>query len=209
MFKKLVILSFLFFVTIGCSTFGKVKITKDSFKNVHAVNMKLQIRSQESFPNAIFADSILEKYIATLDFTREIAADKVVPTVTRFTIYATEQNAPIERSGFLKVGEKTNPLAFGNTGSQSITKVTSTVSSSSTNTSSSNTLKTNVSTKSHTHKELTGTFLLKKEDEEDILKSNEFFIRLYSGAEAITIPVAGEDLEKFKEYLNARPEAGN
>lgn len=209
MFKKLTILCFLFFVTIGCSTFGKVKVTKDSFKNVHIVNMKLQIRSLESFPGAIFEDSSLEKYVATLDFTREIATDKIVPTVTRFTIYATEQNAPIERSGFVKIGEKTNPLAFGNTASQSITKVTSTVSSSSTTTSSSNTLKTKVDTKSRTYKELTGTFLLKAEDEEEILKSNEFTIRLYSGSEPITIPVTGEDLAKFKEYLTAKPEAGN
>lgn len=205
MFKKLTILSFLFFVTIGCSTFGKVKVTKDSFKNIHNVNLKMLVKSEEALPGAPFESM---KYGVILDFTREIGIDKINPTVAQFTIHATALNRPIEKSGFVKIGDKVSPLIFGNTFSERVTTISSGATANSTqNVSNSQNVQINV--KSHSHFELKGTFLLKKEDEEEIQKANEFSIRLYSGTEPITILFVGEDLAKFKEYLTAKPEAGN
>ncbi|WP_243396295.1 hypothetical protein [Leptospira hartskeerlii] len=199
--------------------FGTVRITKDTFKNTHTVNLKLQLKAEESYPGTLI-DSFLTKYIVEFDFTRELGKETLIPTVTRVKVHATTMNNPIERTGFLKIGEKTFPLAFGNVSAQTVTTVRTTSSSTANNTGFSSGAtnaggygasgtKTSVSTQASTAVFLNATFLLKKEDEEAILKSNGFAIRLYSGAEPITIPVVEDDLEKFKEYLNAKPEAGN
>lgn len=195
--------------------FGTVRITKDSFKNTHSVNLKLQLKAEESYPGTLI-DSFLTKYIVDLDFTRELGKDTLVPTVARVKVHATTMNNPIERSGFLKIGEKTFPLAFGNVSAQTVTTVSTNTSStpnygntSTASTSASGGAKTSVSTHASTAVHLNATFLLKKEDEEAILKSNGFTVRLYSGAEPITIPIVEDDLAKFKEYLNAKPDAGN
>ncbi|MEI7012379.1 hypothetical protein [Leptospira licerasiae] len=208
MFKKLTILSSLFFVIIGCITpagFGKVKVTKDNFKNIHNVNLKMLVKSEEALPGAPFESM---KYGVILDFTREIGIDKINPTAAQFTIYATALNRPIEKSGFVKIGDKVSPLIFGNTLSERVTTISSGATANNTqNVSNSQNVQINV--KSHAHFELKGTFLLKKEDEDAIRNSNEFSIRLYSGTEPITISFVDGDLAKFKEYLNAKPEAGN
>ncbi|WP_335904574.1 hypothetical protein [Leptospira venezuelensis] len=209
-------MSILLSVMTGCM-FGTVRIKKDNFKNTHTVNLKLKLKAEESFPGVLI-DTFLTKYIVEFDFTRELGKETLVPTVTRVKVHATTMNNPIERSGFLKIGEKTSPLAFGNVSAQTVTTVTSSTSSSANNTgfstgntgaSSAGGAKTSVSTHASTAVFLNATFLMKKEDEEAILKSNGFSIRLYSGSEPITIPIVEADLEKFKEYLNAKPEAGN
>lgn len=211
MFKKILVSSLLLISFVGCNTFGTVKITKDSFKDTHVVNLKLRLKSTEPMLGAPF-DSALTKYFAEMDFTREIGKEKIVPTAVRFKILASPQNNLIERSGFLKIGDKSIPLAFGNVSAQVITEVTttSTTSNASSNSNSSfGSGKLNTKVDTDVRKELTGTFLLKKEDEDAILKANDFIVRFYSGSEPITIPVTEEDLEKFKEYLKAKPEAGN
>lgn len=193
---------------IGCITpagFGKVKVTKDSFKNIHNVNLKMYVKSEEAMPGAPFESM---KYGVILDFTREIGINKINPTVTQFTIYATSLNRPIEKSGFVKIGDKVSPLIFGNTLSERVTTISSGATGNNTQ-NVSNSQNVHINVKSHAHFELKGTFLLKGEDEEAIRNANEFSIRLYSGTEPITISFVGSDLAKFKEYLNAKPEAGN
>ncbi|TGK09619.1 hypothetical protein EHO58_04390 [Leptospira selangorensis] len=224
MLKRIFILSIFLSLVTGCM-FGTVRITKDNFKNSHTVNLKLKLNADESYPGTLI-DSFLTKYVVEMDFTREIGQGTLIPTVARVKVHATTMNNPIERSGFLKIGEKNIPLAFGNVSAQSVTTVSTSATSTpnygygSTNTNStpnygynpagstltSGGVKTSVSTHASTVVHLNATFLLKKEDEEAILKSRGFSIRLYSGAEPITIQIAEDDLEKFKEYLNARPE---
>ncbi|MGJ4746126.1 hypothetical protein ACQV5M_07190 [Leptospira sp. SA-E8] len=209
MFKKILASSLLLISFVGCNTFGTVKITKDSFKDAHIVNLKLRLKSTEPVLGAPF-DSALTKYFAEMDFTREIGKEKIVPTAVRFKILASPQNTLIERSGFLKIGEKSTPLAFGNVSAQVVTEVTTTTTNTPSNSNTSfGSGKLNTKVDTNVRKELTGTFLLKKEDEEAILKANDFVVRFYSGSEPITIPVTEDDLAKFKEYLNAKPEAGN
>ncbi|PJZ77629.1 hypothetical protein CH365_08660 [Leptospira neocaledonica] len=205
MFKRILILLVLLSAMTGCM-FGTVRVTKDNFKNTHSVNLKLQLKAEESYPGTLI-DSFLTKYVVEMDFTREIGKETLVPTVTRVKVHATTMNNPIERSGFLKIGEKSIPLAFGNVSSQTVTTVSTSTNSTpnygyNPSTSASGGVKTSASTVLH----LNATFLLKREDEEAILKSNGFAIRLYSGAEPITVPIVEDDLEKFKEYLTTRPE---
>ncbi|PKA15676.1 hypothetical protein [Leptospira haakeii] len=210
MFRKILVISLLFIATVGC-TFGVVRITKDNFKNSHTVNLKLALKAEESVLGTLI-DTPFTKYRVEMDFTREISPDKLVPTIGRVTVFAATNNAGIERSGFLKIGEKTISLAFGNSSTQSVTTVTTT---NATNTQGANNSNSSfgsnngVRTSSSTYLKLNSSFLLKKEDEDEILKSNGFTIRLYSGAEPITVVIAEDDLDKFKEYLNAKPEAGN
>ncbi|TGL60679.1 hypothetical protein [Leptospira sarikeiensis] len=196
MFKKIFISFVLTLVLIECSSLGKVKITKDNYKNVHAVNLKLKLKSEDPGAETLFGTS-KKKYSVTIDFTREIGQDKVYPTVARFSLRAPAQYGSIEKSGFLKINEKTSSLTFGNATAQTITKVNA------------NVTPMGVIASSQSHKELSGTFLLKKEDEDSILQSSEFTIRLYAGSEPITILVADKSLILFKEYLRAKPEAGN
>lgn len=196
----------------GCM-FDTVRITKDNFKNTHSVNLKLKLKAEESYPGTLI-DSFLTKYIVELDVTRELGKEVLVPTVARVKVHATTMNNPIERSGFLQIGDKTSTLAFGNVSAQTVTTV-STKAASTPNYGYNSTAstsggmggtKTSLSTQTSTSVLLNATFLMKKEDEDAILKSNGFSIRLYSGSEPITIPVVEGDLEKFKEYLNAKPE---
>lgn len=159
------------------------------------------------------------RYNTIFDFSREIGATKTNPTVAKFTMMAAANSYPLERSGFIRIGTKDSTLVLGNLDSQAITtyntNVTTTTKSNSSNSTSSfgrgqsMETKTSTSTSSHTHKELTGTFLLTKAQEAEILASQSFVVRFYSGALPITISFVEDDLEALKRFLNAKPEAGN
>ncbi|TGL60681.1 hypothetical protein [Leptospira sarikeiensis] len=209
MFRRLFAISLLLISAVGC-TFGVVRITKDNFKNSHTVNLKLELKSEESILGTLI-DTPFTKYRVEMDFTREIGEGKLVPTIGRVTVFATTQNTGLERSGFLKIGEKMSQLAFGNSSVQSVTTTVTRSNAQGGNTSAPSYgygagTGTGVTTSSSTHLRLNTTFLLKKEEEDEILKSNSFTIRFYSGAEPITVVIEESDLDKFKEYLTARPE---
>ena len=214
MFRKLSIL-LLFAVVIGCSTYGKVIIIKDDFKKSHTVTMKLWKISKE--------EDIWARYNTIFDFSREIGETKTSSTVARFRVMAAANSYPLERSGFIRIGTKDSTLVLGNLDARAITTyntdvttTTTTKNNSSGLSSSTNSFgkgqstetKTSMSTHSSTRKELTGTFLLTKEQEAELLASKYFAVRLYSGAQPITISFEEDDLEALKRFIVAKPEMG-
>lgn len=217
MFRKLSIL-LLFTLLVGCKTFGEVIIIKDDFKKSHIVTMKMRQVSDEEIRDT------WTRYITIFDFSREIGETKTSTTVARFKVFADANSHALERSGFVRIGTKDSTLVLGNLDSQAITTYTTNATTTTTTKNNSSGLssstssfgknqstetKTSLNTTSHTHKELTGTFLLTKEQEAEILASKYFAVRLYSGALPITIPFIEEDLEDMKRFLRAKPEAGN
>lgn len=198
----------------GCKTFGEVIIINDDFKKTHIVTMKMRQVSDEKIGNSWV------RYITLFDFSREIGETKTTPTVARFKVFANEDSHPLERSGFVRIGDKDTTLVLGNLDSQAVTTYHTDVTTTTTTKNNSSGLssstssvgkgqstetKTSTSTSSSTHKELTGTFLLTKEQELEILNSKYFAIRLYSGAFPITIPFVESDLEDVKKFLKAKP----
>ncbi|MEI1276977.1 hypothetical protein V6Z05_01510 [Leptospira venezuelensis] len=213
MFRKLSIL-LLFAILVGCTTYGKVIIIKDDFKKSHIVTMKMRQISEEGIGGTWV------KYITIFDFSREIGEAKTNSTVARFTVIAAEDSYPLERSGFFRIGSKDSTLVLGNLDARSVTTYNTNVTTTTTTKNNSSGLsnstssfgrgqsaetKTSTSTSSSTHKELTGTFLLTKEQEVELLDSKYFAIRLYSGALPITIPFIDKDLEALKQFLRAKP----
>ncbi|WP_367898369.1 hypothetical protein AB3N61_02190 [Leptospira sp. WS58.C1] len=190
-------------------------IIKDDFKKSHIITMKMWKLSKE--------EDSWARYNTIFDFSREVNETKINPTVARFKVTAEANSHPLERSGFIRIGAKDSTLVLGNLDSQAITTyntsvTTTTTGNNSTGHSSSTSsfgknqsteTKTSMNTTSRTHKELTGTFLLTKEQEAEILASDFFAIRLYSGTKPITISFAEDDLETLKKFLTAKPEAGN
>ncbi|GBF40131.1 hypothetical protein [Leptospira johnsonii] len=213
MFRKLSLL-LLFAILGGCSTYGKVIIIKDDFKKSHVVTMKMRQISKEGIGDTWV------RYETIFDFSREIGETKTNSTVARFRVIADANSYPLERSGFVRIGTKDSTLVLGNLDAQAITTYNTDVTTTTTTKSNSSGLssstssfgknqstetKTSMNTSSRTHKELTGTFLLTKEQESEILNSKYFAVRLYSGALPITIPFAEDDLENLKRFLRAKP----
>lgn len=204
MFIKFLFL-ILFSLTIqSCSSFGEVVIFRDNFKKAHIVNLKLALESNEIQPES------WSLYKVILDFTREIGDEKTIPTIVRFTVNGSRLDNSLERTGFIRIGNKNDNLIFGNLATQSITTVRSR-----TNTSIGGLdsfgkpvpggLKTGVTVSSKVSKEFTGTFLLSLEQERDIQSSKNLVIRFYAGAWPITVSIQDEDLESLKYYLRAKP----
>lgn len=146
--------------------------------------------------------------------------EKTNSTVARFTVMANANSYPLERSGFVRIGTKDSTLVLGNLDAHAVTTYNTDVTTTTTTKNNSSGLssstssfgknqstetKTSMNTTSHTHKELTGTFLLTKEQEAEILVSKYFAVRLYSGAFPITIAFEEGDLEDLKKFLNAKP----
>ncbi|PJZ25868.1 hypothetical protein CH352_01415 [Leptospira hartskeerlii] len=213
MFRKLSAL-LLFAILTGCSTYGKVIIIKDDFKKSHIVTMKMRQISEEGIGDTWV------RYETIFDFSREIGNAKVNSSVARFTVIAAADSYPLERSGFLRIGTKDSTLVLGNLDARAVTTYNTDVTTTTTTKNNSSGLssstssfgkgpstetKTSTSTSSRTHKELTGTFLLTKEQELELLASKYFAIRLYSGALPITIPFVEDDLEALKKFLRAKP----
>ncbi|TGK06794.1 hypothetical protein EHO59_01280 [Leptospira semungkisensis] len=227
------ILSFLLVAlfAVNCVSFGKVNIVRDDFKNSHIVSMKLQQQTTEGV-NGPFGESSWAHYYGLFDLSREIGADnKSVPTVIRFNIHVGKDDSAVEKTGFIKIGDKTNPLIVANVASQLVTNFSTTTTTTNTtspgfssnnsnnasghksafvdytktNSNSSHSSQTKTQTSSHTHKELTGTFLLKKEDEQAILSTNQFTVRLYSGAQPLTFQFDEENVNYLKNFLIAKP----
>ncbi|MGJ4787904.1 hypothetical protein EHQ52_05400 [Leptospira koniambonensis] len=213
MFRKLSVL-LLFATLVGCTTYGKVIIIKDDYKKSHIVTMKMRKVSAEEIGDT------WERYITIFDFSREIGETKSNSTVARFTVTAPADSYPLERSGFVRIGTKDTTLVLGNLDARSVTTYDTNVTTTTTTKNNSSGLssstssfgkgpstetKTSTSTSSNTHKELTGTFLLSKEQEVELLASKYFAIRLYSGALPITISFAEDDLEALKKFLKAKP----
>lgn len=222
----------LIFLLEGCLTFrfGHVNIIKDDFKNTHIVKMKLLLLSNEPYLDYFGAPTSL-KYYFYFDLTREIGPDnKVVPTSVRFSYHGETGDAPIAKTGFLKIGEKISSLVIGNSDSQLITNtsVTTTTSVNSANTGSANAnaimnakggfvdftkvqqsggtnTQTRTSVHTHTAKEQTGMFLLKREDEQAILEGKPFSIRLYMGSYPLTFSFDEKNSNYLKNFLLARP----
>ncbi|TGK02780.1 hypothetical protein EHQ53_12580 [Leptospira langatensis] len=227
------ILSFLALAlfAVNCASFGKVNIVRDDFKNSHIVSMKLQQQTSEGVSTP-FGEASWAHYYAVFDFSREIGADnKAIPSIVRFNIHVETEDSSLEKTGFIKIGDKTNPLIIANANSQMVTSFSSTTtttsstspgfSSSSSNNASTghksafvdftktnnsiHSSQTKTQTASHTHKELTGTFLLKKEDEQAILGTNQFTIRVYSGSKPLTFQFDEENIGYIKNFLVAKP----
>ncbi|PKA15675.1 hypothetical protein [Leptospira haakeii] len=187
-------------------------IIKDDFKKSHIVTMKMWKISKE--------EDTWARYHTIFDFSREVSGTKTSSTVVRFTVMATANSYPLERSGFIRVGTKDSALVLGNLDARSVTTyntdVTTTTTTKNNPTGLSNSTssfgknqstetKTSMSTHSSTHKELTGAFLLTKEQEAEILVSKYFAVRFYSGALPITISFEENDLENLKKFLRAKP----
>ncbi|TGL33969.1 hypothetical protein EHQ52_05405 [Leptospira koniambonensis] len=219
----------------GCLTFrfGHVNIIKDDFRNTHIIKMKLLMLSNEPYLDYFGAPTSL-KYYFYFDLTREIGPDnKVIPTSIRFSYHGATGDAPIAKTGFLKIGDKISPLIIGNSDSQLVTNtsVTTTTSTNFANTGSDNTnaimnakggfvdftkvqssgsgrgnTQTRTSVSSHTGKEQSGMFLLKREDEQAILEGKPFSIRLYMGSYPLTFSFDQENSKHLKNFLLARPE---
>ncbi|PJZ48193.1 hypothetical protein CH362_15510 [Leptospira saintgironsiae] len=234
MFRIFTIVWFFIFALLfeGCLTFrfGHVNIIKDNFKNTHIVKMKLMLLSDEPYIDYFGAPTSL-KYYFFFDLTREIGPDnKTIPTSIRFSHPGETSDAPISKTGFIKIGEKISPLVIGNSDSQLVTNssVTTTTSTNSANAGSANAnaimnakggfvdftkvqqsggtnAQTRTSVSTHTHKEQSGMFLLKREDEQAILEGKPFSIRLYMGSYPLTFSFNEENSKHLKNFLLSRP----
>ncbi|TGM97211.1 hypothetical protein [Leptospira dzoumogneensis] len=192
--------------------------------------MKLLLLSNEPYLDHFGAPTSL-KYYFYFDLTREIGADnKIIPTSVRFSYRGATGDAPIAKTGFLKIGEKINPLVIGNSDSQLVTKTSVTTSTSTnfanggsdhsnaimnakggfvdfTKVKSSGTGNTQTKTSVHTHtsKEQSGMFLLKREDEQAILEGKPFSIRFYMGSYPLTFEFNEKNSNYLKNFLLAKP----
>ncbi|EMJ99685.1 hypothetical protein LEP1GSC192_1061 [Leptospira sp. B5-022] len=220
----------LFFESCLTFRFGHINIIKDDFKNTHIVKMKLLLLSNEPYLDYFGAPTYL-KYYFYFDLTREIGPDnKAIPTSIRFSYHGETNDAPIAKTGFLKIGEKISPLVIGNSDSQLVTNssVTTTTSVNSANIGSANAnaimnakggfvdftkvqqtggtnTQTRTSVRTHTSKEQSGMFLLKREDEQAILEGKPFSIRLYMGSYPLTFTFDEKNSNYLKNFLLARP----
>ncbi|WP_100711237.1 hypothetical protein [Leptospira saintgironsiae] len=192
--------------------------------------MKLMLLSDEPYIDYFGAPTSL-KYYFFFDLTREIGPDnKTIPTSIRFSHPGETSDAPISKTGFIKIGEKISPLVIGNSDSQLVTNssVTTTTSTNSANAGSANAnaimnakggfvdftkvqqsggtnAQTRTSVSTHTHKEQSGMFLLKREDEQAILEGKPFSIRLYMGSYPLTFSFNEENSKHLKNFLLSRP----
>ncbi|TGK39815.1 hypothetical protein [Leptospira andrefontaineae] len=204
----------LIFLLGACSPYGKVIIIKDDFKKSHIITMKMRQISREEVGDT------WARYETIFDFSREIGEAKANSTVARFTVIAAANSYPLERSGFLRIGTKDSTLVLGNLDARAVTTYNTDVTTTTTTKNNSSGLssstssfgknqstetKTSMNTTSRTHKELTGIFLLTKEQEIEILNSKYFAIRFYSGALPITISFEEDDLEDLKRFIKAKP----
>ncbi|MEI1276978.1 hypothetical protein V6Z05_01515 [Leptospira venezuelensis] len=237
-FRILTLVSFfvLALLSEGCLTFGfrfgQVNIIKDDIKNTHIVKMKLMLKSKENVLDYFGALSSYHYYFY-FDFTRELGPnDKILLTSVRFVYHGSPSDPAIEKTGFLKIGEKVVPLVIGNSANQLVTNtsVTTTTSTNFANTGSDNTnaimnakggfvdftkvqpsgsgrgnTQTRTSISSHTSKDQTGMFLLRREDEQAILEGKPFSIRLYLGAYPLTFSFDEENSKHLENFLLARP----
>lgn len=192
--------------------------------------MKLLLLSSEPYLDYFGAPTSL-KYYFYFDLTREIGPDnKAIPTSIRFSHHGETSDAPIAKTGFIKIGEKISPLVIGNSDSQLVTNSSVTTTTTSANTGSANAnaimnakggfvdftkvqqpggtnTQTRTSVSTHTHKEQSGMFLLKREDEQAILEGKPFSIRLYLGSYPLTFSFNEENSKRLKSFLLVRPGA--
>ncbi|WP_125226303.1 hypothetical protein [Leptospira neocaledonica] len=139
-------------------------------------------------------------YKVILDFTREIGIEKTVPTIVRFNVYGSRLDNSLERTGFIRIGNKNENLIFGNLTSQAITTTSYRAGGVD---SAGKQVAGGASTK--VNREFTGTFLLTLEQEKEILSSKNLVIRFYAGAWPVTVSFQEDDLETLKYYLRAKP----
>lgn len=194
------------------------------------------IESNESTLD-IYGEETSIKHPFYFDFSREIKADKItISSSIRYSYHGLASDAPIEKSGFLKIGERIIPVIVGNTNNQMITNTSVTTTTTNTpnlNTGSANTnvplnssggfvdyskpqsntgaanTQTKTSVRTYGSKEQTGMFLFRNEDEQDILQGKPLKIRLYMGSYPLTFQFNEDHLDRIKDFLNARPEAGS
>ncbi|MGJ4787905.1 hypothetical protein EHQ52_05395 [Leptospira koniambonensis] len=195
------------------------------------------IESNESMLD-IYGDETSIKHPFYFDFTREIKADKTtISSSIRYSYHGSGSDAPIEKSGFLKIGDRIVPLIVGNTNNQMITNTsvsTTTVTTTpNLNTGAANTnvptnssggfvdyskppsntgaanTQTKTSVRTYSSKEQTGMFLFRNEDEQDILQGKPLKIRLYMGSYPLTFQLNEDHIDRLKDFLNAKPEAEN
>lgn len=217
----------------GCLSFrfGQINIIKDDIKNTHIVKMKLALLSKENLLDYFGAVTSFHYYFY-FDFTRELGSDnKIILTSVRFIYHGGTDDPPIEKTGFLKIGEKVVPIVIGNSANQLVTNTSVTTTSTNfANTGSDNAnaimnakggfvdftkvqssgssrgnTQTRTSVRTHTGKEQSGMFLLKREDEQAILEGKPFSIRLYMGSYPLTFSFDEKNSNYLRNFLLARP----
>lgn len=189
--KKVLILCFMLSIYLGCAT-GEVKFKKDEFKGADIATMNLNISL--NFHS---------------QFAREFKNGKPGNTIIYCTIDTGTEEKALKEQAFIKIDNNIEKLSLSNISDQVVTniKTTTTTTAEMDDTGFVDYSKTNESTSvdSNSYKEHTAEFILTKDLEEKILKSENITFRFYFGIDESTYTVSKADVLKIKNFINAVP----
>lgn len=189
--KKVLVLCFMLSICLGCAT-GEVKFKKDDFKGTDIATMKLNI--------SLYFHS---------EFVREFKSGKPEEPVIYCTFNTGTNKKALKEQAFIKIDNSIEKLKLSNISEQVITniKTTTTTTAEMDETGFVDFTKTKKSTEidSNSYKEHTAEFILSKDLEEKILKSENLTFRFYFGIDESTYTVNKADVLKIKNFINAVP----
>lgn len=201
-------LAILYFV-IACSSFGKIEVRHDEFKNASIVTLKLEHTSEETF------DLLgLASYKAEMEYVREVGSETESPLQIALLIRAAADAAPLAQQGFLKAGQTKYELALQGAGHQLKSQTTSKTRTTNYHSPDASgfvdfTKPTAVDSKTQTStqswRELTAAISLTNDQKQGILNADSLLLRVYSGTNPITFRIVGDDLNKIQEMIRTDP----
>ena len=192
---------------VSCSSYGKIQVRHDEFKNTSLVSLKLKHESEESIAPLRFYH-----YPAEVEYIRETGPEKNVPLKLVVLIRAAKDASPLEPAGFLKTDQNNFEIVLNATGNELRTE-TMTQTTKYHNPDASGfvdyTKPDAVDSKTTVNqwRELTATLALTTDQEQSVLATSVLLLRLYSGTQPLTFRVTGEDLRKIQSMIRLDPAA--
>jgi hypothetical protein len=196
-------------MTVACSSFGKIQVRHDEFKNASIVTLKLQHSSEES----IDLLGILS-YPSIFEYIREIGSDGETPLRIKISIRGSTETPALEPNVFIKTDAATHEIALldrdsvltsASTAQSHVTHYHKPNASGAVDFTKPDSVQSKTQTGNYSYRDLIAEIVLTAGQQQDLLKTNSLSLRFYAGTNPVTFRISPDDLQKIQTLIRTKP----
>lgn len=194
-------------IATSCTSFGKIEVRNDEFKNASVVTLKLKFTSEETFLP-------LNPYRGEMQYVREVGEETIKPVLINLTFKAPTDSDPLEATSFLKAGDQQFEIALSGVESLFETHTHANTRTTKYHTPDASgfvdftkpaAVDSQTTYHSYSFREFKAQIQLTESHERSILASKRVAVRVYAGTEPITFLIIEDDLAKLKRMIQTDP----
>ena len=196
-------------LTVACSSFGKIEVRHDEFKNASIATLKLEHSSEESIDPLGIAS-----YRSVFEYIREVGADGETPLRIKVSIRGSKETPALEPTVFIKTDAATHEIALmdrdsvltsRSTAQTQVTHYHKRDASGAVDFTTPDAVESRTQISNHSYRDLIAEIAFTAEQQQDVLNTGSLSVRLYAGTNPVTYRISGDDLQKIQTLIQTNP----